>query len=125
MQAMKAATAGAPKKDPAARIAKLVQSVILLREALTALPSLAQVLQVAKAELLKAVRPTSVFICLSLQVLMSVIAAAAAAGQICGSSKGQTHPVHYLTILEQYDGCLRPGWLSCMWPAFSLFPHVC
>ena len=49
---------GAPKKDPAARIATLVQSVILLREALTALPGLAQVLQPAKAELLKAVRPT-------------------------------------------------------------------
>ena len=57
LQAMKAAVSGAPKKDPAASIATLVQSVILLREALTALPGLAQVLQPAKAELLKAVRP--------------------------------------------------------------------
>ena len=57
LQAMKVAASGAPKKDPAASIATLVQSVLLLREALTALPGLAQVLQPAKAELLKAVRP--------------------------------------------------------------------
>ena len=58
LQAMRAAIMGAPKKDPATRIAMLVQSVILLREALTALPGLAQLLQPASAELLKAVGPT-------------------------------------------------------------------
>ena len=46
----------APSKDPVQRIASLVQSVILLREALTALPSLADALEPAKSELLKAVR---------------------------------------------------------------------
>ncbi|EIE21559.1 hypothetical protein COCSUDRAFT_17595 [Coccomyxa subellipsoidea C-169] len=46
----------APGKDPVQRIASLVQSVILLREALTALPSLADALEPAKSELLKAVR---------------------------------------------------------------------
>ncbi|CAL8469479.1 g9020 [Coccomyxa elongata] len=42
------------RKDPVQRIASLVQSTILLREALTALPSLADALQPAKSELLKA-----------------------------------------------------------------------
>lgn len=52
VQALKPST---PSKDPVLRIASLVQSVILLREALTALPSLADALEPAKSELLKAV----------------------------------------------------------------------
>jgi len=45
-----------PEKDPTQRIAALVQSVILLKETLTALPGLARVLEPAQSELLKAVR---------------------------------------------------------------------
>lgn len=44
-----------PKKDPAQRIATLVQSVILLKEALAAMPGLAKTLEPAQSELLKAV----------------------------------------------------------------------
>lgn len=43
------------KKDPAQRISALVQSVILLKEALAALPGLAKTLEPAQSELLKAV----------------------------------------------------------------------
>jgi len=49
-------TASSPKTDPAQRIAALVQSAILLKETLTALPGLARVLEPAQSELLKAVR---------------------------------------------------------------------
>lgn len=51
MQAFRSSSA---RKDPVQRIASLVQSTILLREALTALPSLAGALEPAKSELLKA-----------------------------------------------------------------------
>ena len=47
--------ASSPKKDPAQRIATLVQSVILLKEALAAMPGLAKTLEPAQSELLKAV----------------------------------------------------------------------
>ena len=43
------------KKDPAQRISALVQSVILLKETLAALPGLAKTLEPAQSELLKAV----------------------------------------------------------------------
>ena len=54
MQSIKASS---PKKDPAQRIAALVQSVILVKETLTAMPGLAKVLAPAQSELLKAVSP--------------------------------------------------------------------
>lgn len=44
-----------PRKDPVQRIGSLVQSTILVREMLTALPTLADALQPATSELLKAV----------------------------------------------------------------------
>lgn len=53
MQGIKASS---PKTDPAQRIVALVQSAILLKETLTALPGLARVLEPAQSELLKAVR---------------------------------------------------------------------
>ena len=52
MQGIKASSV---KNDPAQRIAALVQSVILLKETLTAMPGLAKILAPAKSELLKAV----------------------------------------------------------------------
>ena len=52
---MQGVKAGSPKKDPALRIASLVQSVILLKEALAAMPGLAKTLEPAQSELLKAV----------------------------------------------------------------------
>ena len=52
---MQGVKASSPKKDPAQRIATLVQSVILLKEALAAMPGLAKTLQPAQSELLKAV----------------------------------------------------------------------
>ena len=47
--------ASSPRKDPAQRIAVLVQSVILVKEMLSAMPGLAKVLAPAQSELLKAV----------------------------------------------------------------------
>lgn len=54
---MQSIKASAPRKDPAQRIAVLVQSVILVKETLTAMPGLARVLTPAQSELLKAVSP--------------------------------------------------------------------
>ena len=51
--------ASSPKKDSAQRIAVLVQSVILVKEALSAMPGLAKVLTPAQSELLRAVSPST------------------------------------------------------------------
>ncbi len=57
-QAMRQAPT-AQRGDPVARIAALVQSTLLLREALALLPSLGAALEPAASELLKAVRVPS------------------------------------------------------------------
>ena len=57
-QALRPATSGS-KSDPVQRIARKVQAMLLLKEALAALPDLAAALEPAESELLKAVRACS------------------------------------------------------------------